>query len=181
MQHAMVEDALRLTFRRRETRITGLPVRVFIGETRGDLVAVMPLERAIGALAQTLAQLQRQAEHLGNRLRGLLRALQVAGINRIEPRALLRFIRDAARKALRLLEPGRRKRNVDVTLNALDAVPVGLAVADEQNLRGHGMKWALFAGYAEPVLSQIRRESRRALWFAPGLDARLRPSPGARM
>ena len=83
--------------------------------------------------------MQRQAEDMGDRLRGLLRALQVARIDRIEPGALLGFVCETACKTLSLLETARRQWNIDVPLDALDAVPFGLAVPDEKNLRGHEM------------------------------------------
>ncbi|CAM2144492.1 hypothetical protein PT2222_160061 [Paraburkholderia tropica] len=137
VQNAVIKRALRLALGRLETGIARLPVRVFIGKTLGDLVAVVALERAVVALAHAFGQLQRQAERVGNRLRRLLRAHQVAGPYRIESRPRMRGLRDLRSEPLCLLDAALGERNVDMALDALDAVPGGFTVTDEKNLRGH--------------------------------------------
>lgn len=96
----------------------------------------MALEHAVRALAQPFAQLERQAERVGKGLCGLLRPHQVARINGVEALPLARFARKPHGEPLRLGEPRVGQRNVDVALDALDAVPGRLAVTDEQDLRG---------------------------------------------
>ena len=52
----------------------------------------------------------------------------------------LLFLREPRAELLRLRRAALRERNVDMSLDALDAVPVRFAVADKENLRVHGQK-----------------------------------------
>jgi hypothetical protein len=81
----------------------------------------------------------------------LLRALQVARIDRIEARALFRFARKPHSEPLRLCDAGRRERDVDMPLYALDAIPVRFAVPDEENLSGHENKRCVFVASSSRI------------------------------
>src|ERR671935_154073 len=95
-----------------------------------DLVPGQRLPRADVDLAQALDRRRRQTVALGDRLRGLERAQQRA---RIDGCDLL--IRERRGELGRLLPPELVQRGVGVALEAALAVPVGLAVACEKDLR----------------------------------------------
>ena len=94
----------------------------------------MALKRAVKPLAQSLRQTQFEPQSIRERTRRLLRALQIARINRVDTV----FASKACSELFGLQEAVLGQRNVDMPLNALDAIPVGLAVPDEKDLSRHG-------------------------------------------
>ena len=89
-----------------------------------DLGPGQSLEAAEAALAQRHLGAQRQPRALGQRTRRVGGALQVAGIDGVEP-----FIGQRTRQPPRLLAAGGIELDVDLALDARLRVPVGLAVA----------------------------------------------------
>src|SRR5690606_19393629 len=100
---------------------------------RLDLLGTQPLADAEVLLAQVDGGAHRQAELLRRRRGGLLRAQQVAAGDVVDGLA-----GQAQAEPARLLVAGVVEGNVDVALEAQLAVPVGLAVADEDEVGGHG-------------------------------------------
>src|SRR5829696_1836322 len=114
------------------TRLTGPPRSVRAGERGLDLVACQPLPAPDVDLAELAERRHRDLEPLAQDLRRLARAHEVARVDRVGDRP-----GELRRELACLRSTGLVQRWVGVPLEPKLRVPVGLAVAHDQQL-GHG-------------------------------------------
>ena len=145
------------------------PASVVGRESLLDLCRGQPLPSAEPALAKALIELDRDADAFADDLGGLARAGEVA---RVDPIRRLEGLREGTR----LLAADLVERHVRVALPALVAIPVGLAVADQEQGRHLCTLAAVDLGLAGRVC--LVTGSTGGIGFA---TARLLAAEGARV
>ena len=127
--HAAVEEvAQRLAARRAEGRIALSPALAHLRIALLDLGVGHAFEHTEAALAQARVGRDLAAATRRHSLRGLHRAQQVAGVDRVNA-----FIAHRQRQAMRLPAADVVERHVELALNARVHVPRRLAMADGEN------------------------------------------------
>ena len=129
--HPCVEAAHVLAAGQRVVRIVAAPALPLERMPLEDLVQRETLEHAESLLAQRRHRIGFQAEPLRRGRGGLPGALQVAAGERVD-----RLAGEALGEALRLRQAARVQGDVDLPLESVLQVPVGLAVADQDQF-GH--------------------------------------------